>query len=211
MNVSFPNSLMIIALFSLSFASGIVAKQEFYAGKPTGNRAFSLLSDHRFLSNCLAGLTTLQARLLAQQNRQVALQKCDSISQNILQTSPHDAYAWFVAAYVNFHLGNEARFNDALGKSYDFASYETWLAKMRIPLAERAFSSLSAANSTSHLNDLNLALNSNTGGALLVSLYMQNPDFRPRISAQLANQPTQIQASFLAALRRNIQGYANGN
>ncbi len=211
MNRSLSKSLMMVALFGLSLASAMAAKQEFYAGKSSEDMAFSLLSDYRILSNCLAGLTTLQGRLLRGENRRLALQKCDSTAQAILETSPHDAYAWYISAYANFHLGNAGRFNETLGKSYEFAPFETWLSRLRIPLAERALTTLTKANTTRHADDLNLILTSNTGFSLLVSHYIQNPDFRVRISTLLANHPTAIQTRFLAALRRNISEQINGN
>ncbi len=156
-------AFLVLALFSLSLASGIAATQEYKAGRNVNILALSLFSDQKVLTNCLTNLTNIEGRLLQPDKRRKALQNCETISQKIIQTSAFNAFAWFVSAFVSFQLNDTPGFNAALMKSYDIAPTESWLAMLRVSLAEQAFSELSDYNSTSHINDITLLLNGTKG------------------------------------------------
>ncbi len=205
MNNLLTRSAVAAVFFAVALGAGIAAKTEIAVELHHGTRAYSLRSDHIILSDCLAQATRITARLLPKDQRRDLLRHCETVTNDILLSSPRQAFGWYCAAYFRYSLGDNAGFNAALHSSYLNGKSEVWLARLRIALAARGQHDLSSDNSNAQFADISLVLGSKYVEEI-ATRYIQDADFRPLVTTILPQQPIKVQSTFLSALKQKMRG-----
>lgn len=126
---------------------------------------------------------------------------CREIATDIVASAPTSALGWYVGAAAAAAAQDWSAFNKDLQASYLTAKSEMWVARWRVPLAERNFAQLEPAVLALHEDDLRLMVGSWMGVRVVAAFYAANPAFRERITAIVETMTAEDQSRFLSSLR----------
>jgi hypothetical protein len=114
---------------------------------------------------------------------------------------PSYAYGWYSIAAFSFALADDERGLYALRRSQAVAKSEQWLTERRVQLSEIYLAQLDEAALASHRQDLILLAQSNRGVRSIARRYVEDANFRERITALVETLPDADQARFVANVR----------
>ena len=157
------------------------------------------------LNDCLEALAEPFGMAQPISRRMKVFSSCQTLSMDIVKSSPLYSYAWFIAAFSSVHLGQYEDFNYQLEQSQNTAPNEQWLAELRANLAENNLTNLSPAAIKGQERDLILLVKSKRGVVSIARRYVNDPSFRKRIIALVETLPESQQAKFI----NNVRAAAN--
>ncbi|MBJ3783122.1 hypothetical protein [Devosia sediminis] len=157
------------------------------------------------LKNCeraLLATRSLEVRYLPTQTQEALVPHCRQTAETAAARFPTDSYAWSVSALAAAHMQDWPGMNDALIRSQLTGPHEGWIAELRVAVAQDNFAQLEAEALEAADADLRLLLASESGIGTLAQRYVDEPDFRARVEAQVETQPAQIQRRFINEVRK---------
>ena len=150
------------------------------------------------LDDCYVAMDSLYARVAPTTERLRLLQQCASLAARITEAAPTSAYAHLVQAIAAAALGDAAGLNAGLAQSQRLAPREGWLAEARATFAETQLGRLDAAAGAGQAADLGTLAASTRYSGPIVARYIDDPQFRERLAAILAQLPEADQRRFLS-------------
>lgn len=171
-----------------------------------GISTFSTRADYVATDACLRVAMSPEGLLSPSVKRESLARACLRVMDEIIGTSPENAYAWFAQAYFSQILGHLEGMNAALERSYFWGPNEQWIAELRVSLAEPALPALSNAAMRGHSNDLALLVQSRRGIRAIAQRYIDGPRFRVRITDIVEGLPRADQRRFLSTLQQEVRG-----
>jgi hypothetical protein len=163
---------------------------------------FSTLSQRMTLDDCAYSMQSTLGQLLATADRNALGIACGAIAAKVVTSSPASSYGWFVTALAASQGGNLDLMNRALERSQITGPFEEWVAEDRVGLAERWYAELSPSARASHDKDLALLVRSQPGIVSIGKRYVNDAQFRDRITAIVGTMGPRDQANFLAEVRQ---------
>lgn len=131
------------------------------------------------------------------------LANCGAMTKHIIKSSRGSSYAWFALARFETELsGMTDGFEAAILKSYATGPSEVWIAEQRVLLIEQTVEFVSPIVITNHLEDIELLVQTARGVRGIARLYVNYSDFRERVIAVVETLPNDVQARFLANVKR---------
>ena len=127
---------------------------------------------------------------------------CEAFAERTMRSYPHYGLAALVLARMAVIDADWPRFNAMLRLSQAGASTEQWLSVERLKLYTVEQSHLEPQTLASRSSDIDLLLASPVGIKAIARLYVSNEDLRNLIADQAETLPENVQARFLATLRR---------
>ncbi len=183
-------------------SGGVLARERFDALVDGRLRpAFSINSQNLVLESCLDAALSVYARLQTAERRLALETTCRDIAAGIGQENPTQSYAWFVAAFMSARLDDVTGINTYLQRSQATGSSEQWIAEQRVALAEQVYGELAPETIAAHENDLRLLATSPRGARSIARRYVNDEDFRERITAIVEQMDPSVQRRFLSSVR----------
>ncbi len=172
----------------------------------SANIGVSVASRTLALRNCLEAMTSVIARAQPRTIRGAASKTCLAISDGIVAQEPSNSLGWFVGAVAAGELSDVAGMTARLGEAQRTGPTEQWLAQMRVELAEQNYPALSTAVRDGNDRDLTLLVQSQDGVAAIARRFVQQPDFRSRITALVERLPALQQRRFVGYVQQAAEG-----
>lgn len=160
-------------------------------------KGLSLASRRLALFRCTDAMTSL--RHLAQP-RAVATEVsgvCANLAQVTLRDDPSNSLAWLLMSIVRADEGDLQGFAADLQRSQQTGPAEQWLAGMRVELAETHRDDIGDEALAFMDGDLALMAESSAGVAAIAQRYVNQPDFRERITRVVETLSPEVQVRFL--------------
>ncbi len=124
--------------------------------------------------------------------------RCKSISQSILKTSPTHGFGFLVLAKAQLQLGQPDRAITSLARSAEFSPFEGWLIKRRLVIAfDLQLSGHQVAS------DIRALLTIQSGAEFLVRHYIRRDETRLAIVDGLQSATLHHQNRFMNLLRKS--------
>lgn len=161
----------------------------------------SLSSTEAVLMRCESVLNAPAASRVNEADRIFVALHCRNFVQGALERMPSYAYGWYAMSWFSFLLADDAPALAALKQSQTSGRSEQWLAERRVQLAETFLGALDPSTLAGHETDLALLAQSNRGVRAIARRYVENADFRERITAIVQTLPAADQARFVAMVR----------
>jgi hypothetical protein len=158
-------------------------------------------SRERQIRECYSTNQTIYARAQSTTDRNASLRSCETMALSVVSRAPTVALGWSVAAAFAGELGDREAFNSDLAVSQEVAPYEQWLAEFRVALIEQDGSLASKALRSVEDHDLAILVKSNRGVASLAARYVEQPDFRERVTEIVEKLAVSDQNRFLAEVQ----------
>lgn len=130
-----------------------------------------------------------------------AVEKCFDRAGEIVSKTPSDSFAWFVKAVASARLFRDEPFNEALQLSQKMGANEQWIARERFALSEFYLSRVNSSTMAGHETDLALLASSYQGVKLIARRYVNNPEFRARITEIVEKRPPAEQRRFISNIK----------
>jgi tRNA U55 pseudouridine synthase TruB len=162
----------------------------------------SAYSKKQILNSCYYGLGSRLALVRpAAEIRRFASQ-CFEKANAITATMPTNSFAWLVAAVAAEALDDHAGMNAALVHSQRTGPREQWITELRVRLAEDNYARLD--DNTRKVNEMDLAVlaDSYRGVRTIASRYVNDADFRERITTVVSALPADVQKRFLWSVKK---------
>jgi hypothetical protein len=166
---------------------------------------FSTYANKRLLLSCLYGIVGVYGLASTPASQAQFAKNCRLIADKVLGRSPTMSFAWAVRAAADGVLGDFSSMNRDLVASWRTGPNEQWVAEHRSNTAETYFSNLDAEASRAHEQDLAILVLSNSGIASIAQRYMNQPDFRERITEIVSKMSDTDQRRFVGSVRRAVQ------
>lgn len=166
---------------------------------------FSIFAQTLALNDCLEAMAGPTGLVQPTNRRKLVAENCLKVSAAMVETMPSFALAWFVSAYSASELGQQDTFNDAFAAAQITAPNGQWLAEFRVALAEENYQWLTPENRKRETADLALLVNSRRGIRSIARRYIDQFDFRERITAIVETQSAKNQARFVNNVREIMQ------
>jgi hypothetical protein len=152
------------------------------------------LTECRFLQ--MSALSPLRS---AEQNRAIS-ETCLRLAKDVLNASPVNAYALYVAAYSANTLDQRHRSEDYLERSRALSPRESWLASLRLLLWRQRTSPLHTETGYRAAEDIRTLGHIGAGREWLARWYLLEEAARPLIRAALEEMPDRHKGAFVAAV-----------
>lgn len=165
----------------------------------------SVAARNLLLKNCLDTMASLTARAQPGERRHAVQSNCMAIADRIVEQEPTSALAWYVGAVAAAALSDLPGMAKRLGEAQRTGPTEQWLAQMRVELAEENYAALPADVLAGHKRDLTLLVQSQDGVGSIARRYVQQPDFRLRITTLVEELPPAFQERFLVYVQQFAQ------
>jgi hypothetical protein len=162
--------------------------------------AYSEYSKSAVLDACYATMGSTYAQAQPTPRWTALNEACRDIARGIIREVPDHAYGWLVLAQAAAGLGDAEALNAALVASRKDAPNEVWLASRRATLAQAHAAELSASAAAAYDADLRLLVSSKTGLRAVAQRYVEQPDFRARITAIVEHMSAEDQRRFVAGI-----------
>jgi hypothetical protein len=183
-------------------SSGLTAEEKFETlvrdAMPVG---VSLDAMKLALDDCLRAVRSIHGRAQPTPRRTRMLESCGRLTAEITASAPSYSYGWFVRALVLEQQGDEKGFSAALMRAQLTGPNEQWVAELRADLAEDRFDALDPRVKELHLQDLALLVRSERGVHSIARRYVEEPQFRERITAIAETLAPADQRRFLDHVR----------
>ena len=222
--MTYPRTLVTLMVLGLALAvgGGYVAMREsqvyLAGGTSSVLRAAALTSQgvpipfsyegqRGTLADCelvTRSMNTMQMRKLPDGSPPQILARCLDIAESIVALAPTDSFAYLVNAQALAQQGNVDAAIPLYIKAVETGPNEQWLGEMRVTFAEKYFDRLTPEALSLHEADLRMLAQSHKGIVYLARRYVQQPDFRPRISAIFETVSDSFQSSFIFNVRQQI-------
>jgi hypothetical protein len=183
--------------------SQITRMEALESGRPTVG--LSTDSHKRVLDLCVD--TVSDPRIFSQgaATRDAILSHCEGELARAEQYAPADGFIWWVRAALAAERNDVEAIFTALQRSRETAPYELWIALRRERIAQRLEALQSPADRAGHDADLLVLARSRRGVQRLATRYLNDTDFRERITALVETLPVEDQRRFLANVRSAAQ------
>lgn len=153
------------------------------------------------LHECLLMVTSIEGRLKVPALRAQVLARCESDAIEITRRTPTHGFGWFTQALVAAETGQIETMNEGLAQSRRAGPNEQWIAEVCVALSERNYAALSETNRAGNDQDLLMLIQSERGVRTLARRYIQQPDFRARITTLVETLPEEAQQKFVVHVR----------
>lgn len=167
----------------------------------TARTGLSYYSHKRLMAGCITGMTSLNAMVRTAEQNEIFARQCDTLSADILSSSPLDSFAWLISAQAAAVLKDTERMNLGLANSWATARNEQWLSTFRVEVAEANYAALTPEVRDNHSKDLTVLVESYAGISSIAQRYWAEPGFRERITDVVTGLPNDIQGRFLHYVR----------
>jgi hypothetical protein len=164
--------------------------------------SFSNEATNAMLDDCAWALTSLYGSLRPTELRRVVATSCMEKAATVIVTRPASAYAVLVSGIAADVLGDDQTVSTSIVASRELAPTIEWLARARLALAARRQGSLSGDALAAEGADLAIMLRSASGIDIVVTRYVSDAAFRPRIAEVLSTLPVADQARFLDKVKQ---------
>ena len=173
-----------------------------------GSRVLGLSSSaqNAFLFDCLAGVPSLEARMLAPALATRLKTRCRQGAESVIAATPVNSFAWAALADLARLDGDLETMNSALVMSQAIGPSELWIAERRVDIAEANYANLSAEAIAANTADLRVVASSYIAVRSVALRYLVRPDFRDRITAIVETLPPHIQSRFIANVNAVMRG-----
>lgn len=158
----------------------------------------SIASERLVLDNCVRTISSLYGRLQPTDRKSQVSEHCLEAADAIVRQNPSSSYAWYVGALTSELTGDTAGMNERLLKSQQTGAAEQWIAELRVPLAEDHLAELAPEVRANHDRDLKMLVASIRGISSIAKRYVQQADFRERITAIVETMPEADQRRFVS-------------
>jgi len=163
--------------------------------------SLSIYSNRLLLNNCLEAIAGPTGMAQPSQRRMAMLKNCQYFAQKSYQSNLTFALAWYIAAYASVELKQYDTFNFQLAAAQKTAPNEQWLTEFRVSLAENNLSRLGPETIKGNERDLKLLVQSKIGVASIARRYVDQTDFRKRISDIVETLSEARQENFINYVR----------
>ncbi|MEQ1941945.1 hypothetical protein ABMA32_05915 [Mesorhizobium sp. VNQ89] len=162
-------------------------------------------SQRVFLDECVEAMDGYYGRLQPPERRDALASICEQHSLRYTAWTPTFAYAWYVAARSALQKGDREQFLERIGKAYETAPSEGWMAAFRLPVWNENDSALTPEMRKHFTRDIELLLQTKSGAVVLVRYTARYPDLRERLIEMVSKTPPSVQRQFLAAMRDALE------
>lgn len=162
----------------------------------------SAYSKKQLLNSCYYGLTSRLALVRPRAEIGKFATQCRSKAETMVETMPTNSFGWLVVAIASKTLGDTVAMNAALVRSQKTGPREQWITELRVRLAEDNYARLDDPARQANTLDLALLAESYRGVRTIASRYINDPDFRERITTVVSVLPNDIQKRFLWSVKK---------
>lgn len=150
------------------------------------------------IQECHEVAKSVFARAQPRGRRESLFEACNAIALETVSAAPTMAVAWAVAASTAVELGRVDAFNANLLASIKVAPQEQWLAKVRVDLIEDNFAIAGDALRAAETGQIKVLVQSRLGIGGMAQRYINEPDFRERVTSAVETLPADDQRRFLS-------------
>lgn len=172
---------------------------------PSTVSGLAVSSQNEALLDCadtLKALNSLVIMYRSDEERATLVPHCLELADAIAANSPSNTYAWQVGAMAAAHQEDWPGMNERLSLSQRTGKTEQWVAELRVNLAESNYGQLDAATKAGNDSDLRMLVASDRGIRAIAFRYVDDADFRERITNIVETLPAETQQRFVSAVRR---------
>ncbi len=188
--------------FEVFSAGGLGPADRFAALRQgTYHDAPSILAKKLVLDACVEATNGIYGIMQATDDRTAMLEHCRREADLIAAEVPAYAYAHYVGALAAAKLDDVDGFNARMLRAQVTGPNEQWVAEQRVALVEDQRATATPDVLTRHDRDLRLLATSGRGVVSISRRYVQQPDFRERITAIVETMPPADQSRFLGWVR----------
>lgn len=181
------------------FSTGIEDAERFAAlADKVPTPGLSIASERLVLDNCVRVISSLYGRLQPGGRKTEVSSNCLAAADASVRQNPSSSYAWYVGALTSGLAGDTAGMNERLLKSQQTGPTEQWIAELRVPLAEDHLADLAPDVRANHDRDLRMLVASLRGIASIAGRYVNQADFRERITSIVETMPEADQRRFVS-------------
>lgn len=158
----------------------------------------SVASERFVLNNCVRNISSLYGRLQPAATKAEVSANCRMAADAMVRRNPSSSYAWYVGALTSELAGDIEGMNERLLQSQQTGPEEQWIAELRVPLAEGRLAELTPEVRANHDRDLAMLVASARGIASIAARYVQQAEFRERITDIVETMPQDDQRRFVS-------------
>ena len=159
----------------------------------------SIQAQRLVLNDCKTTLLSVLGAAMTEEVKQ-AKDNCETLAGGVVQDAPLFSFAWYSLAVAQSLDGPSEAFQHSLAQSQLTTANQWAMASLRLRLAYRFWSSISADLKEQLGADIVVFAYSGNGRRWLAQRYAENPAFREDITVNLEKAPPSIQRAFVAAV-----------
>lgn len=164
-------------------------------------------SQKAFLLDCAATLSNIispDVMSLTNEQRNRLAPVCSAVAQHAIAVSPTNSFAYFVQALSSAVSGDVDLYNKSLHLSYLTGPSEQWIGAWRVDLTESMAGQTDPALSGFHDHDISMMIKGFLGVELIAARFVNDENFRARVTRILDSIPPDRAERFLSYVRRQI-------